>query len=161
VGPHNLIGLHLSNRSCVFLNWKMDLLRWCSMLLCNIWKSSGFERSHMIQVVVATSSGNPAAVRVFAGGSVQFRSSPGQKPEPRCLGGVVSRTRHSPVAFWPGWSRPTVPNTRFQPLWLQIKYLSYDCIVIWSVCRLCSFMPSFTSRSQICDPTNIRKIAVI
>jgi hypothetical protein len=36
-----------------------------------------------------------------------------------------------------------------------INYMSSDCIMIWSVCRLCSSSSCFTSRSQICDPTNI------
>jgi len=30
----------------------------------------------------------------------------------------------------------------------------------WSVGRLCSFSPSFTSRSQICSRTNIRRVAI-
>jgi hypothetical protein len=30
----------------------------------------------------------------------------------------------------------------------------------WSICRMCSFGPSFTSRRQICDWTSIRWIAV-
>ena len=41
-----------------------------------------------------------------------------------------------------------------------IKYLSSDRITIWSVRRLCSFSPSFTSRCQICDWTNIHWFAV-
>ena len=41
-----------------------------------------------------------------------------------------------------------------------IKYLSSDRIMIWSVCRLCIWSRSFTSRSQICDPTNIRSVAI-
>jgi len=49
----------------------------------------------------------------------------------------------------------TVPAT-FAP----IKYLSSDPIAIWSLCRLCGFSPSFTSSCQICDRTNIHRIAV-
>ena len=41
-----------------------------------------------------------------------------------------------------------------------IKYLSSDRIMTWSVCRLCSSTRSFTSRSQIFDPTNIRWVAI-
>ena len=41
-----------------------------------------------------------------------------------------------------------------------IKYLSSDRIVTWSVHRLCSFTSSFSSRVQICDPTNIRGVAI-
>jgi len=40
------------------------------------------------------------------------------------------------------------------------KYLSSDRITIRSVCRLCSFSRSFISRCQICDWTNIHRIAV-
>jgi len=42
----------------------------------------------------------------------------------------------------------------------QIKYLSSDHIVTWSVRRLCSSSRSFTSRFQICDPTNIHWVAI-
>jgi len=41
-----------------------------------------------------------------------------------------------------------------------IKYLSSDRIMTWSVRRLCSSSRSFTSRSQICDLTNIRWVAI-
>jgi len=41
-----------------------------------------------------------------------------------------------------------------------IKYLSSDCIVTWSIRKLCSFMRSFTSRFQICDLTNICWVAI-
>jgi len=41
-----------------------------------------------------------------------------------------------------------------------MQYLGSDRITTWSICRLCSFNPSFTSRCQICDWTNIRGIAV-
>jgi hypothetical protein len=41
-----------------------------------------------------------------------------------------------------------------------IKCLSSDRIVTWSVGRLSSFSPSFTSRSRICGLTNIRRVAI-
>jgi len=41
-----------------------------------------------------------------------------------------------------------------------IKYLSSDRIMIWWVHRLCSSRRSFTSRSQICDPTNIGWVGI-
>jgi len=40
------------------------------------------------------------------------------------------------------------------------KYMSSDRIVTWSVHKLCSFSPSFTSRIQVCDRTDIRWVAV-
>ena len=42
----------------------------------------------------------------------------------------------------------------------MIKYLSYDRIMTWTICRLCSFARSFTSRFQICNPTNIDWVAI-
>ena len=51
------------------------------------------------QLVLATSPGNPPAVRVFPGGSVQFGSLPAQEPEPLCLGGFVARTGPKPWVF--------------------------------------------------------------
>jgi len=45
-------------------------------------------------------------------------------------------------------------------MWALIKYLSSDCITTWSIFRLCSFSPSFTSRFQLNDLTNIRWVAI-
>ena len=42
----------------------------------------------------------------------------------------------------------------------SINYLSSDRIMTWSVRRLCSSSRSFTSRSQRCEPTNIRWVAI-
>jgi len=39
-------------------------------------------------------------------------------------------------------------------IFAPIKYLSSDRIMTWSVRKLSSFSPSFTSRIQICDRTN-------
>jgi hypothetical protein len=54
------------------------------------------------------------------------------------------------------------PKTRhsMSTIWAPIKYLSSDRIMTWSVCRLCSFSCSFTSRCQICDQTIIRRVAI-
>jgi len=41
-----------------------------------------------------------------------------------------------------------------------IKYLSSECIITWTVCRLCSSGRSFASRCQICDPTNVRWVTI-
>jgi hypothetical protein len=40
-----------------------------------------------------------------------------------------------------------------------IIYLSSDRIMTRSICKLCSFMRSFTYRFQICDQTDIRWVA--
>jgi len=54
------------------------------------------------------------------------------------------------------------PKTRhyMTTIFSPTKYLSSDCIVTWSVGRLCSFSPSFTSRSQMYSRTNIRWLAI-
>ena len=41
-----------------------------------------------------------------------------------------------------------------------IKYLSSDRITTWSICRLCNFSRSFTSRFEICEPTSIHWVAI-
>jgi len=40
------------------------------------------------------------------------------------------------------------------------KYLSWDCITIWYIPQRCSIACSFTSYSPLCDPINIRWVAV-
>jgi hypothetical protein len=63
-----------------------------------------------------------------AGGSVRLGSKPGQKPEPHCLGGVVTRTGHKPAVFG-----RVVPGPRFHctvpATFAPIKYLSSDRIM--------------------------------
>jgi hypothetical protein len=61
------------------------------------------------RLVLATGPGNLPAVRVLTGGSVRFGALPGQKPDPRWLGGFVTRTGHKPAVFWPGCTRTAVP----------------------------------------------------
>jgi len=41
-----------------------------------------------------------------------------------------------------------------------IEYLSSDCIVTWSIRRLCNLCRSFTSHCLICDQTNICWVAI-
>ena len=84
-------------------------------------------------------------------------SGSGSDPEPnRCNGSYHTKTRT--VAIGP----VLPPKTRhFNITTLaSIKYLSSDRIMTWSVCRLCSSSRSFTSRFQICVPTNIRWVAI-
>jgi len=52
-------------------------------------------------------------------------------------------------------SNCTVPTTL-----AAIKYLSSDRIMTWWICRLSNSMSSFTSSNHICDPTDIRRVAV-
>jgi len=54
------------------------------------------------------------------------------------------------------------PKTRHFKITIltPIKYLSSDCTMTWSVCTLCSFSRSFTSRCQIWDRTNIRWVTI-
>jgi len=70
--------------------------------------------------------------------------------------GLITR-KPRPVGYWLVLS----PKTRhFNITSLpQIKYWSSDCIMTWSVRRLCRSSRSFTSQSQICHMTNIRWVA--
>jgi len=77
------------------------------------------------------------------GPNSRFGSGSGSNPEPDRCNGFPPTTRH-------------FKSTILAP----IEYLSSDRIVTWSVRRLCSFSPSFPSRSQICDPTSIRWVAI-
>jgi len=70
-------------------------------------------------LLLATGPGNRPAVQVLAGGSVQFGSRPGQKPDPLHLGGFITRTRHIPGGFWPGWNWPAITTLCFRNLGLQ------------------------------------------
>jgi len=99
-----------------------------------------------ICLVLATVPGCPAAVRVW---NRTGWSSSGCYPENRGTQQVRGRVGPGPRFHI------TVPAT-LPP----IKYLSSDRIVTWSVRKLCSSSPSFTSRCQICDWANIRWIAV-
>jgi hypothetical protein len=84
-------------------------------------------------------------------------SSSGSDPEPnRCNRSYHMNTRT--IAIGP----VLPPKTRHLNLTTlpPIQYLSSDCIVTWSLCRLCSSSRSFTSRFQICDPTNIRWVTI-
>lgn len=59
-------------------------------------------------LVLARDPDNPPGVQCLASISVWLRSRPGEKPDPRNLGRVVTRTRHKPSVFWLGWFRPAV-----------------------------------------------------
>jgi hypothetical protein len=61
------------------------------------------------QLVLATDSCNSPAVHVLTGGALWFGSRSGQKPDPLCLGGVVTWTRHNAAVFWLGGTCTTVP----------------------------------------------------
>ena len=71
---------------------------------------------------------------------------------------VLPHEKPGPLAFWPvSTSKQGLCKPRcFAP----IKYLSSDRIMTWCIRRLCSFSRSFTSRFQICDPSNTRWVAV-
>jgi hypothetical protein len=88
---------------------------------------------------------------------------PGQKPNPRCLGGFVTRTGNQPAMCWAGYTRTGGPfhsSSTLPQNVAPIMYLSSDRIITWSLPRFCSFSSSFTSRGQICDRTNIRWVSV-
>jgi len=81
---------------------------------------------------------------VLATGPIpRFGSGSGSDPEPDRCNGFSPKPWH-------------FKSTILAP----IRYLSSDRIVTWSVRRLCSFSPSFTSRCHICNRTNIRWVAI-
>jgi hypothetical protein len=103
--------------------------------------------------------GKLPAVQFFPGGSVLCGSRPGQKPNQHYVGTVVILTGHHPVGFWPGRNRTMVrlyDSSHGGSTLNAIEYVSSDRIMTWSISKVCSFMPSLTSRFKICEPTNIR-----
>ena len=133
----------------------------CSKLAAQNLKTSNYH--HHTWIVLAKCPGNTPAVRLLARDSGRFGSRYGQIPDPLCLGEFVTRTGYKSTGFWPDLTRTLVPFYRsydFASTLAPIKYLSSDRIMTWWICRLCSFSPSFMSRFQICNPTNIRWIAV-
>ena len=82
--------------------------------------------------MLGTGLGNPPAVGCLASGWVGLGSRPGQKPDPVCLGRVVTRTGHKSADSWPGWNRPAVPYSgsyNFGHSLATIKFLGSDRIM--------------------------------
>jgi len=73
------------------------------------------------------------------------------------VGSNSSSTQNRTVAMGLTWRKTWHLNITTLP---AIKNLSADCIVTWSVGRLCTPSRSFTSRFQICNPTNICWVAI-
>jgi len=80
-------------------------------------------------------------------------------------GSTRTRTVAASPATWTPWPighgpvlPPTTQHFKFTML-APIKCVSSDHIMIWSVCTLCRFGRSFTSRFQICNWTDIRWVA--
>jgi len=72
------------------------------------------------------------------------------------MGLTTQQTR--PIGSWPVLPPKTGHfNITTLP---AIKYSSSDRVMTWSVCRVCSSSHSFTSPSQICDPTNTCCVAI-
>ena len=66
---------------------------------------------------------------------------------------IKEPNRTEPAVFW------AVPHFHRLRTLAPIKYLSCDCITIWSICKRCRFSCSFTSHSPICDPITIHWVA--
>jgi hypothetical protein len=103
-------------------------------------------------VVLATGLGNPPAVWVWTGKMVRFGSKPVQKPDPLCLGGVVTRTGHKPAVFWPGlsycrasFSRTQILNwsqsLEFAKLWNQPKNRGFGAVRFFDVVKPVATVP--------------------
>jgi len=74
-----------------------------------------------LRLVLAMGPHNPPVVQFLATGWIRIGSRPSQKPDPRCLCGVVTWTRHKPVVVQPGRNWPTVLTLLFLHLWLQLS----------------------------------------
>jgi len=67
-------------------------------------------------------------------------------------------TKTQTIEIWP--VLPPKPRYFNLTTLALIKNLSSDHIVTCSICKLCSFSRCFTSRFQICDPTNILAVPI-
>jgi len=97
------------------------------------------------------------SVLLATGPNSWFGSGSGSNLEPDCCNGFC-HTKTQNVAIEP----VVQPKSRRFNLttFAPIKYLSSDCIVTWSVHRLCISSRSFPSRFQKCDATNIRCVGI-
>jgi len=78
-------------------------------------------------------------------------------PNPDCGEGFY-HTINPDLWNWAGFSSKT---RHFNlTIWAPIQYFSSDCIMTWSIRRLLSFSPSYTSQFQICNWTNIRWVPI-
>jgi len=109
--------------------------------------------------VLATASVHTAAVRVWNTESVQFSSRPIQN-QIRIVLASCNPDQTENRGFFAGLEPDRSPNFTVSTPLAPIQYLSFNRIVTWSICRLCSFSRSFTSHSQICDQTDIHWVAV-
>ena len=76
---------------------------------------------------------------------------------PDCCKGFY-HTKTQTVAIGPV-SPPTTRHFNLTTL-APIKYLCSDCIMTWSIHGLCSIGRSSSSCCQICDPSNILRVAI-
>jgi len=86
-----------------------------------------------------------------------FSSGSGSNLQPdHCNGLYHTKTRTVAIGLILPLKYPHLNLTALDP----IKNLSSDCIVRWSLCRLCSIGRSVTAGFQICDLTNTRWVAI-
>ena len=114
--------------------------------MCGLVKEDERYPTRGVELVLATVRCCPAAVRVW---NRIGPSSPGCYPEYRCTRRVRGRVRTGSLFHC------TVPTTL-----ARMRYLSSHRIMTCSVRKLCRAGRSFTSRIAICDPTDIRSVAV-
>jgi hypothetical protein len=95
----------------------------CSMakLWSGSWSADTCTMLSMQWLMLATGPGYPPGVRALTGSSVWFGSSPGQKPEPLCLGVFVTRSGQKPAVFWPVCNWTAVLLLRVIQLWLKFS----------------------------------------
>jgi hypothetical protein len=91
------------------------------------------------------------------GSNCRFGSGSGSYPDPD-PDNVLYNTKNLYHCDWAGIP-PQTHHFNLTTL-ASIKYLSFDCIVTWSIHRLYSFACCFPSRIYICNPTIIRWVAI-
>ena len=123
------------------------------------WISATNWNSDDPKFMLATVPGYTAAVQVQLIWRPRFGSRSLQKPDLLCLGGLLPRldiNQHFSVGLEPDHSSDIAVSTTFA----AIKYFNYECIITWSVCRLCSSSSYFSSRFEIYDLTDICWVVV-
>jgi len=90
--------------------------------LANLWEVLAAREE--AQLVLATGAGNPPAVRVWTGNTVQFGSRTIQKPDPLLLGGPKPAPYPSTCGFGRGWRDLSGPISGLA-FWVVIFMVSF------------------------------------
>jgi hypothetical protein len=112
---------------------------------------------HLV-VVIGMGTGNPPAVRVWTGTTVQFGSKPIQKPDPELLRGPNPYPYQSTRGFCRVWLNPSVPvsGSPFR-VFLFMVAVRYDTVLckISTLIHLSLYLfhwrPFYTKHGETCS----------